>query len=254
MTREEALKTFKKHELHAIYIAVNGSMASGTEIASSSDFDVIGVSVPPLPYYFGLTNFGSDGTKEIRDGDLDSVVYEARKMIRLLSNANPNTIFSLFTRPEDILLCTDAGRLLLDNRRLFLTTKIATTFMGYATSALKKMGAANGPTGDMGAKRKANIEKFGFDCKDASQLVRLLRCGEEILRTGQVNFYRGGIDAEEIKDIKRGDWTLERVQAEADAGFERIRAAEQDSKLPREIDREAVNDLCVEVVRLGLRL
>ena len=253
MTREEALKTLSDRGASPIYLAVNGSAAYGLQ-EDSSDFDILGVSVPPLDHYFGTKTFGSDGTREIRDGDLDAVVYECRKAIRLLSNQNPNCLSLLYVRDSDVLFSSPAGDLLRANRHLFLTQNVCRTFIGYATSALKKMGAPNGPTGSMGKRRKEYIERFGFDCKDAVCLVRLLRMGYEILTTGEVNVCRTGLDADELKEIKRGNWSLEQVKFEAESGFAQVRDAEAASTLPREIDREAINRLCVEVVRIGLGL
>ena len=252
MTREDALKTLTERAAHAVYVVVNGSEAHGTALKDSSDFDVLGVAVPPLDFYFGTRKYGNDGTKEVREGDLDAVVYEMRKVCRLLAGQNPNTLMMLFTREEDVLLTSAAGETLRANRDLFVTANVATTFMGYATSAIKKMGATDGPTGDMGAKRKAYVEEFGYDCKDACHLVRLLRMGEEILLTGQVNVWRGDLDADELKAIKQGQWSLERVKSEAEQGFARVKAAEQATSLPKEVNHDAVNALCMKVVELAL--
>ena len=252
MTREQALTILDERAAHAVFVVVNGSEAHGTALAESSDFDLLGMAVPPLDHFFGLKQYGSRGTKEVREGDLDAVVYDVRKLVSLLAGQNPNTLMMLWTRDCDVLRCGPVGELLLTNRDLFLTKNVATTFMGYAKSALKKMGAVDGPTGDMGAKRKANVEKFGYDCKDACHLVRLLRMGEEILLTGQVNVWRGDLDADELKAIKCGEWPLERVQAESENGNARIRAAEQASTLPEHVDAEAVNRLCVRMVQEAL--
>ena len=251
MTRQEVLKTLVDHAAHPIYVAVNGSESQGTAISGTSDFDVIGVSVPPLDNYFGLSEYGSRGTKEIREGDLDAVMFEARKAVRLLANNNPNCLMMLFVRPEDILFCNRAGQYLLDHREMFLTSKVEDSFLGYATSSLGKMGAVNGPTGDMGAKRKLSVEQFGYDVKDACHLIRLVRMGEEILLTGKVNVWRGGIDADELMAIKRGEWSFGKVQAVANEGFERVRAASAATKLPKEIDYKKINDICVRVVELA---
>lgn len=252
MNHAEALLTLDSGGAYPVFVVVNGSQAQGTALSDSSDLDLLGMAIPPLDHFLGLKSYGSHGTKEIREGDLDAVMYEVRKFLSLLSNQNPNTLFALHTRDCDVLRCEPAGELLLAHRHLFLTKNVATTFMGYATSALKKMGAPNGPTGDMGAKRKANVERFGYDVKDAAQLIRLLRCGEEILLTGKVHFYRGDIDAEELMAIKRGEWSLERVQAEAEGGFARLKAAEEASNLPGHVDADKVNELCLNIMRLSL--
>jgi len=189
---------------------------------------------------------------EIRDGDLDAVMYEATKAVRLLGKSNPNLTMMLFGREEDILFCNAAGRILLDNRERFLSKKIANTFCGYAKKAVAKMRAPDGPTGKMGEKRKASVERFGYDVKDACHLIRILRMGEEILLTGEVNVWRGNIDAGELIFIKTGGWSLDRLEAEANERFERVEVARENSPLPDDVDWNRLNDLCIEVVRVGL--
>ena len=64
-------------------------------------------------------------------------------------------------------------------------------------------------TGRMGAKRKELVEKFGYDTKNASHLIRLLKMGIEALTTGELLIERP--DNNMLLEIKRGEWKLERV-------------------------------------------
>ena len=57
------------------------------------------------------------------------------------------------------------------------------------------------------ANRSELEEKFGYDCKHAMHLVRLLRMGEEIL-TGQGVVVKRP-DAQELLGIRNGDWAYE---------------------------------------------
>jgi len=59
-------------------------------------------------------------------------------------------------------------------------------------------------------------------------------------------------DATELLEIKKGEWSLERITAEADRLFEQSRQAYTASKLPNGPDPEAVNDLCVKVIRCAI--
>lgn len=56
-------------------------------------------------------------------------------------------------------------------------------------------------------KRSALEEKFGYDCKHAMHLVRLLRMGEEILTGKGVIVKRP--DAQELLDIRNGEWSYD---------------------------------------------
>lgn len=249
MNRNEAIEKIRPY--YPIHVTLNGSEAYGTSIGTS-DLDLMGVTVPPLDHYFGLASFGSRGTKEIRDGDLDAVLYEATKAISLLKGQNPNTMTALWVNPDDILYTTEAGSLLVAKRHLFLSKGVSRTFYGYAQSQLKKLGDSEAPTGNMGAKRKATVEEYGYDTKNAMHLIRILRMGREILSTGEVRVDRRGIDADELMAIRCGEWSLDRIRAEADDGFDAINAAEDATELPDEPDWDAINELCVQVVSIAL--
>lgn len=100
--------------------------------------------------------------------------------------------------------------------------------------------------GYMGEKRKAMVRRFQCDVKNAAHLIRLLRMGAEFLRTGGLQVYRTD-DAEELKAIKRGEWTLEQVKAEAETRFADVEAARASSPLPAQPDEVAANALLLHL-------
>jgi RNA repair pathway DNA polymerase beta family len=108
-------------------------------------------------------------------------------------------------------------------------------------------------SGYMGEKRKAMVRKYQYDVKNAAHLIRLLRMGSEFLATGRLQVYRTG-DADELKLIKRGGWTLGRVKQEAERLFAGIEGARLKSPLKPRPDEAAANQLLVEIHRhmLGL--
>ena len=106
-----------------------------------------------------------------------------------------------------------------------------------------------GASGYMGEKRKALVERFGYDCKNASHLIRLLRMCLEFLPDGELRVDRSGIDADELVAIKRGEWTLEEVNAEAEALFASCESAYARSPLPEKPDREGAEELLVSLLR-----
>jgi len=97
----------------------------------------------------------------------------------------------------------------------------------------------------MGRERKELFLKHGYDLKNAAHCLRLLRMGCELMETGELHVDRTDIDAEELKDIKSGKWTLGQVQREADRGFKRMEAAEARSVLPAEPDIATVEELVI---------
>jgi predicted nucleotidyltransferase len=102
-------------------------------------------------------------------------------------------------------------------------------------------------SGYMGTKRKALVVERGFDTKQASHLIRLLRMGREFMEDGILRVRRT-TDAEELRDIKRGRWSLAQVQEAAADEFARFRAAEAVSPLPEGPDVERVGRLLQDVV------
>lgn len=237
--------------------AYRGSIAHGmyepsTEPNSIDDKDTMALCVPPVSYYLGLGEFGSRGTQEIVRDEWDIVVYEARKAIRLLAQGNPNVLSLLWLPPTMYIKKTVPGRLLIDNRDHFVGKHVYKPFVGYAKAQLHKM-EHGAHQGYMGEKRKALVAKHGYDTKNASHLIRLLRMGIEFMSSGELQVDRGGLDATELLDIKHGEWSLSRVQEEATRLFELAYDAYVRSPLPPGPDREAIGELCVAVIESALK-
>jgi uncharacterized protein len=233
-----------------ILLGYRGSIAHGTyrpntDPNSIDDVDLMGIAVPDLSHYFGLRQYGSRGTVEIVDDPWDIVLYEARKAVSLLSKANPNVLALLWLPEEMFIHIEPAGRRLIEGRNLFATKAAYAPFRGYAQSQAKKM-HANVFKGYMGAKRKALVDKYGYDTKNASHLIRILRQGCEFLLTGEMEVERG--DAAELLAIKRGAWPLTTIRAEVQVLEVRLIECVESSPLPDEPDRDAVNRLCEDVV------
>lgn len=102
--------------------------------------------------------------------------------------------------------------------------------------------------------RAALEEKYGYDTKHAGHLFRLLRMCREILETGKVNVWRGGIDAEEILSIRRGAWTYDKLVewAEAEDAALEMLYKERKYVVPKAPDRETIDRLCIELVEMAL--
>lgn len=96
-------------------------------------------------------------------------------------------------------------------------------------------------------KRAALEEKFGYDTKHASHLVRLMRMGKEILSTGKVIVSRP--DAEELKAIRSGAWTYDQIEEYAYKMEQEIINLMDTSALPKEPNRKFLNQLCVDIVK-----
>ncbi|MFW6031677.1 MAG: DNA polymerase beta superfamily protein [Myxococcota bacterium] len=99
---------------------------------------------------------------------------------------------------------------------------------------------------------RAELEaRHGYDTKHAMHLVRLLRMCEEILSGKGVIVRRP--DREELLAVRAGAWTFEDLMEWAEAQDARCKELYDTSPLPHSPDREALDALCMEVVRRRLR-
>lgn len=98
--------------------------------------------------------------------------------------------------------------------------------------------------------RAALEARYGYDCKHGAHLVRLLRMGREILVDGAVNVWRGDIDADELRHIRAGSWSYDRLVEWADAedAWLTDHYTSKASALPMEPPRQRIDDLCVSLV------
>jgi predicted nucleotidyltransferase len=251
---KDILNQHPELERWAIISGYRGSIAHGlyvrpTEPTSIDDKDVMTICVPPIEYYYGLEEYGHRGTKEIKRDEWDIVVYEARKFIRLLAQGNPNVLMMLWLEPQFLLKVTLAGQLIIDSRQLFVGRHVYKAFTGYAYGQLHRM-THMAYEGHMGTKRKALVDRFGYDTKNAAHLIRLLRMGAEFLKDGFLNVKRH--DAQQLLEIKRGEWTLDQVKAEAEWGFKMAEQAYHNSTLPAGPDMDEIRKLTVRVVNIGI--
>jgi len=231
-----------------ILLGYVGSISHGTYIPSADpnsidDKDIMGICIADERVYFGIKRFEQ---KEAKYKEWDSVVYEIGKFFRLLLKGNPNVLGLLWLNETNYIHISPAGKLILENRNLFVSKEAYFSFSGYAHGQLHRMthGACRGY---MGEKRKKLVEQYGYDCKNAAHLVRLLRMGIEFLTTGELRVFRE--DADELKDIKLGRWTLERVQSTADDLFKVAQEAFVRSKLPPKPDYEGAEKLLIGIIR-----
>ena len=210
---------------------------------SIDDKDVMGVCIGPKETYFGFERFEQ---KEKKLREWDSVVYEIRKYFRLLLKSNPNVLSLLWLKPHLYIRKSETGQLLLDNRDLFVSKKAYHSFNGYAYGQFKRMTHFK-CEGYMGTKRKKLVEKFGYDCKNAAHLIRLLRMGIEFLTEGRLYVYRE--DNQQLVSIKKGEWSLEKVKAEAERLFRLAEEAYMRSKLKNEPDYDKATKLLMDITQ-----
>jgi uncharacterized protein len=230
----------------AVLLGYHGSQAQGTfrpsPEKSFNDLDVMGVIIQPIEAYMG---FGLKETYERKEPPYDVVLYDLRHYIKMCCSMNPTALSLLWLRDNFYIKRTPIGNELIKNRGLFVSKKAYNSFVGYGHSQLKRMHRLD-VTGHMGAKRKALVEKFGYDTKAAAHAIRLMRMGIEFLSTGQLNVMRE--DNRYLVDIKTGLYKLEEVRAESDRLMKLMDEALVRSTLPDEVDMDKAEQLLVGIL------
>ena len=243
----ELKKEIYKDDL--VLFAYRGSIAHNMYIPNSDpnsidDIDTMGVFLFPTKSYLGL-NSGKE-TVEKFIGKYDMVFYEFKKFVRLLLKSNPNVLGMLWLNDNHYLYKTEVGQRLIDNREVFSSKLAYKSFTGYAYSQLKRM-THNATEGYMGEKRKTLVEKYGIDVKNAAHCIRLLKTGIEFLSSGELNVFRH--DAPLLLEIKRGEWSLEKIKKEAERLFILADEAYVRSKLPEKPNYKKANEIVMDVMK-----
>ena len=221
-----------------LFEGVQGSNAYGVAV-DESDFDMIGFCVPPkdlvFPHLAGyIDGFGRQKKRFTswqqhhvidpqalggRGRQYDFCIYNIIHYFNLCMENNPNMVASLFLPAQCIMHTSIVGNMIREKRHLFLHRGCWHKFKGYAYSQLAKM-TTKEP--EEGSRRAAIIEEHGYDTKFAYHLVRLLYEVEQILTTGDLDLRR---NAEELKSIRRGEWSVEQIHdffAAKEKGLEKI--------------------------------
>ena len=239
------------------YEVIMGSVAYGVS-NDSSDMDIYAFAIPPkemmFPHLRGeipgfdacSVQFEQYQKHHIQDTDAlggrgrvyDITAYSITKYFRLLADNNPNIIDSLYVPDNCVLYASPIGEMLRERRQLFLHKGCWAKFKGYAYGQMHKIRTKQ-PEG----KRKALVDDFGYDVKFAYHVVRLLGEVEQLLLHGDMDLQR---DAEQMKAVRRGEWSLIRLEdyfKNKEADLERVYLA---SALPDKADTTAIRRLLTD--------
>ena len=216
LIKRNLIKPPKHLEESIQYEIMTGSVSYGTS-SNDSDIDIVGFSIPPKEIIFPHTAgyiAGFDANYErfdqyqqnhildkTDDKEYDITIHNIIKYFKLCMQNNPNMIDSLFVPRRCVLYMTEIGKLVRENRKMFLHKGSWHRFKGYAYQQINKMKTK---TPLKGSKRWKLVQRYGYDAQFALHTVRLLNEVEQILIKGDLDLEE---NREQLKSIKRGEWT-----------------------------------------------
>lgn len=238
--------------LNTHLLVTMGSQAYGVSTAES-DHDIYGFCIPPKGYIFGhlegyIDGFGHNPLKfeqyqqhgiSWNKKEYDFTIYSIVKYFELCRQNNPNMIDSLFVPEDCINFCTKIGRMVLDNRHMFLSKQLWVKYRGYAFSNKHKLLNKNPKEG----KRKELVEKYGVDTKYLYNIVRLLNEVEQLLEFGDLDLRR---DREMLKAIRKGMMTQDEVLEFFENKTKHLENLYAKSKLPDKPNEKTLRQLLIE--------
>lgn len=111
-----------------IFLTVHGSHCYGLNTVTS-DIDIRGITIPPKEYFFGFQN---NFDQWVSSDPYDTQIFDLVKFFNLTKDANPNTLELLYVEPEDHIFVSPAGKILIENRDLFLSRAVKERYLGYS--------------------------------------------------------------------------------------------------------------------------
>ncbi len=239
-----------------------GSGVHGTSISGQDDRDEMGICLEPPEYVTGIARIpaGTDtdtATVEFEQyqrhtvwdqpgglanrsgaGDLDVVIYSARKWCRLALAGNPTVLLLLFVPDSEVVYRNAAGAELVANAHRFVSQLAADRFLGYLRSQKAAM------TGESGAhtNRPELVAAHGYDTKFAMHALRLGVQGVELLTTGRITLPVPEADRQYLRAVRRGEVVQADVIGSVEAAERKLESLRASTAIPTQPDREWVND------------
>ncbi len=234
-----------------------GSGVHGTAVSGQDDRDEMGICLEPPQFVTGLARvpngtggrgpsvpFGQYERHTAWDrpggvaersgaGDLDVVIYSARKWARLALDGNPTVLLVLFVPDEEVVFRNEAGAELVANAGRFVSKLAAARFLGYLRGQRARICGHSS--------RPELVAAHGFDTKHAMHALRLGMQGAELLATGRITLPVPEPGLAFLRSVRQGAVPLPRVLEEVAAAEARLAALRDSAGVPEQPDRAWVD-------------
>lgn len=239
-----------------------GSGVHGTSIDGQDDRDEMGICLEPARFVTGVdlvpsglneeglrlpfeqyerhTAWDRPGGVANRSGvgDLDVVVYSARKWARLALADNPTVLLVLFVPDGDVVHRDPVGAELVANAHRFVSRRAAERFLGYLRAQRAGM------TGESSVRtnRPELVALHGYDTKYAMHALRLGIQGVELLSTGRITLPVPQPQRDYLRAVRRGEVPLADAVKAVDDAEQQLLALHDSDRVPAHPDTDWVND------------
>lgn len=228
---------------------VGGSTLYGLN-TPSSDVDYRGI-------YIATDNKHKAGFEKMdsvvlspHNGDTeDATYYEIGHYLRLLQKTNTQVMEMLFALDSSFTYKHPFFDQIRSNRySLIDSEKLKSSIRGYVQSELRL--ATGERSGQLGGKRKADVEKYGFSPKNFVQIFRLIRVGIRFFDTGvymvNVKEHSPTLHAW-LMDVKSSPekYTCEQLEELVKQELEALEASIKNSKVDLKFDIDFASDIIV---------
>ena len=196
------------------YFLISGSHLYGTA-NENSDVDFRGV------FFAKFNNRVGFSYKDDIDFGEDGKLYEVKKFVKLLADNNPNILEWAFAPKSNVFrLDPDFKEIVFKDKQQFINpARIQIKFIGYCMSEMSRLKKLNGKTGE---KRRKVMEKYGYNTKSASNVMRIACGGIDLISHGHLKLpYE---NRELLSDIKNGKYTFEEVMSIVMPKVEKLRS------------------------------
>lgn len=190
-----------------IIAGFGGSYAYGTN-TPTSDIDIRGTYMNPVEEILGI----SSDSEQIIGETTDLTLYSFKKMLELWTKCNPNTIELLGLRDKEIIMLSEAGKLLLENKQVFLSKKAIYTFGNYARSQLNRLINKSGRSKSENLNNELrSLDKViaSFEGRYAGYKgggIKVYKVNDELklnIHLDNINFHTAGCLLSELNNVER---------------------------------------------------
>jgi PAS domain-containing protein len=188
---------------------------------------------------------GLSRERNIKVGGEDTLLIEFRHYLGHLQRTNTSAIELLFAEGFEVM--EEEFRIVRENRqRLIDSERLFHSLMGYIHGERR---LANGErTGELGGRRKEQVDRYGFSPKNFSHLLRLAHCGEAFFRTSAYPVSLTGAARDLILSVKTEPerYTKDELNLMSDAALGRLKESYENRRETFRFDSVLANRLCLD--------